>query len=242
MKRKPIEIMVDIINNLTSYPENSVVGVAELSRNSKIHYNTMIDYLKLLSIIQTFCPPLEYEISTKQITIRQLCPGFLQLNDEEYLIVYLFLHKIFDYQSAIEINQIQRFSKELSNDVYDKMKQSQSIQVISINDDPFHSRLFLKRFGMLKAQGLLAKINQIMGSYVDEDETATIEPHAPKITAPSPPGYRQMRYELNSEDPLENPKILSNTCQIITPQTHDQLPSIQPIGVTNELQSSSSLA
>jgi hypothetical protein len=172
MKRKPIDIVAEITNHLIKYSIDSEFSISELSKNTDSHYNTMSDYMILIQMIQRLCPQIHFDAKNKKIKIKGISPGFRKFSQEEQIILHLFSHKIFDFHSSIPISQ---FENQNPPQLIEKLKNLPYIQLIYLEDDPTQTRIYLKQIGMLKAQGLMASMNRLMGEYIESEGAVSLD-------------------------------------------------------------------
>ncbi|MCF2141050.1 MAG: hypothetical protein K9W44_13410 [Candidatus Lokiarchaeota archaeon] len=187
MKRKPIDIVADILNVLNGYRRGKAFNINSLKEKSNIHWKTTQDYLNLIYFIQKFAPEIEINKQKKEFFICTHSKYFSNFNLENQLIIYLFLEKAFDSKNRIDLNSIIDFrnsynvnciayskfnsmpKSQIKSDqrkkIISQLKKSEYIRVL--NSKQKITAVYLSLKGKFKAQGLLSQINEEMAKFIE---------------------------------------------------------------------------
>lgn len=167
MKRKPIEIVSEILHYLQTIPPKSKISLIDVSKSTKTHYETIKEYVNLIQLVQINAPAITYNPKDRKIEIHTYPSIFNRFSIEERIILELFLNKRFDYGSA---ELLRNLSVGMSAEaIYEEIKTSDYFQIILLEDNMDNTRIYLRNKGKLKAHGLLASINRIMGEQINFD-------------------------------------------------------------------------
>ncbi len=157
MKRKPIHILAGLINAMNSLDKDHKYSINEIHEKTEYHWTTVSDYVKLIILAKKFAPDLKIDEKSKGIIITNQSPYFKKFNLLEQLILYLFISKAFNEESAIKKNKI-IFS--------DGSKLNPSEEFIT---ETSNRTFYLTLKGKFKAQGILASIYSEMGDYIENN-------------------------------------------------------------------------
>ncbi|RLI63700.1 MAG: hypothetical protein DRO88_09200 [Promethearchaeia archaeon] len=161
MKRKPIEILADVINSLNGLQMNQQYSINELKSRSNIHWETALNYLQLIQFVQDYAPKIELDPETKNFKIYTYSHIMKSFLFEEQMILILFLKKAFSNEKRINERELWN---TLPQDKMQSIINSQYIETIERNGKKF---FILTRKGKFKAQSILAKINRSMAYSID---------------------------------------------------------------------------
>lgn len=161
MKRKPIEIVADVINSLNGLQMNQQYSINELKSRSNIHWETASNYLQLIQFIQDYAPKIEMDPETKNFQICAYSNVTQNLPLEEQLILYLFLNKAFSNESMISERELW---ENLPPDQLRTIENSKYLEMAKFNNENI---FMLTRKGKFKAQSILANINRSMAYSID---------------------------------------------------------------------------
>jgi hypothetical protein len=163
---KPEQIFLNIINLLNEYKIGQPIQINDLNEKLPHHYNTIKDYLKIIDFIQNACPKIKNNVQTETYELNGYNPLLDRMDQEEQLILYLFIEKIFDEKTARNIDEL--MGKNQYN--FDAIKKSPYInytyEINKISNNRI-VKIWLSRRGGLKAQGLFSKLYEIMKNYLD---------------------------------------------------------------------------
>ncbi|MHA1583650.1 MAG: hypothetical protein ACTSWL_00215 [Promethearchaeota archaeon] len=191
MKRKPIDIVADIINSLNGYQNGEKFNINSLKERSNIHWTTTQDYLNLIYFIQKFAPEIEITNQNKRFQIQRQSKYFGQFQFEEQVIIYLFLEKAFDPRSQIYLNTL--FESKTQNHLGKEMKVLENSKFIRISkNEEGKSNIYLSMKGRFKAQGLISRINEEMANFIENPNKINLNTIAQLKIKP-------FRYEYNYE-------------------------------------------
>ena len=175
MKRKPIDIVTDIINSLNGYQEEKKFNINSMKERSNLHWNTSKDYLYLIYFIQKFAPELDIINSNKnEFKIRKYSKLFTQFSLEEQIIIHLFLEKAFDLDTSININSMIESQFDIN-----ELDDSKFIRIFKSGKN--HSKIYLSLKGRFKAQGILSRINEKMADFIENHNQINLYVNTPKI-------------------------------------------------------------
>ena len=175
MKRKPIDIVADIINSLNGYQEEKKFNINSMKERSNLHWNTSKDYLYLIYFIQKFAPELDIINSNKnEFKIRKYSKLFTQFSLEEQIIIHLFLEKAFDLDTSININSMIESQFDIN-----ELDDSKFIRIFKSGKN--HSKIYLSLKGRFKAQGILSRINEKMADFIENHNQINLNVNTPKI-------------------------------------------------------------
>ncbi len=177
MKRKPINIVADIVNSLNGYQKELKFNINAMKERTNLHWNTSKEYLNLIYFIQNFAPEINKVNSEKnEFTISQYSKYFNHFELEEQIIVHLFLEKAFDKKTSINVVPI----IEIQNDI-NQLGKSEFIRIFKINNN-YNGYLNLK--GRFKAQGIISRINKKMADFIENPNIVQINSIYQKIIKP----------------------------------------------------------
>src|SRR6056297_3548075 len=121
MKRKPIDIISNLINGLNSLKKNSDCSINEIHEKTGFHYNTVKDYVKILTLVQCFAPKIHLDLEKNQLSVSKYSPYIKTLGKLEQLCLMLFANKAFNKEAATNIidlkissNYAKKFSKYIN--------------------------------------------------------------------------------------------------------------------------------
>lgn len=172
MRRKPIDIMADLINTMSGFRNNQAFNINEIKERANIHWKTAEEYLKLLNLVQKFAPQIGYNENKKSFNIVKYPRYFSKMVLEEQLIVYLFLEQAFDDKTAINSKDLFITIPQNHPEVM-KIQNSKYISMISINNQ-LKYKFHLKRSGKFKAQGILANFNTKMADLIEDVNNSSL--------------------------------------------------------------------
>lgn len=165
MKRKPIEIVSEILHYLQTIPPKSKITLSDVSNSTKTHYETIKEYVNLIQLVQINAPAIIYYPKDRKIEIHTYPRIFHRFSIEEQIILELYLNKRFDYGSAELLRNLSvRMSAEA---IYEEIKTSDYFQIILLEDNIDRTMIYLRNKGKLKAHGLLSSIHRDMGKYIE---------------------------------------------------------------------------
>lgn len=102
MKKKPSEIFSILINTLNNLDNKKQYSINEISEKSGLHWQTVNEYLKVLTHIQIFSPIININESNKvQITNHSKFLKNLAINQK--ILLTLYENKAFDENSSLKI-------------------------------------------------------------------------------------------------------------------------------------------
>ena len=161
MKRKPIEIMADVINTLNGLQMNKEYNINEIKKRSQIHWETALNYTLLIQFIQEYAPKIHLNAEKKNFQLITHSKQMGNFNIEDQMILYLFLEKAFSLSTATK--EFELWNKFLQS----KIKSIENSKFFEIEKNMNEKQFYLNRKGKFKAQGLLASINNAMGLFID---------------------------------------------------------------------------
>jgi hypothetical protein len=106
MKRKPIEILADIINYLNVIAPNTTLNINDISKHTECHYETIREYMALIQFIQQTFPPVSYNGESRSVSLSDYPPSYWQFPFIEQIQLKLFSNRVFDFQSSVLLNSI----------------------------------------------------------------------------------------------------------------------------------------
>ncbi|MHA1857474.1 MAG: hypothetical protein ACTSXY_12655 [Promethearchaeota archaeon] len=213
MKRKPIDIIVGLLNILNSFQTNREYNINEIKQKTGFHWQTISDYVLLIQLIQEFGTKIKINPKTNKIRIISPSNYFRFLTLEEQIITFLFIEKAFNESNSISEDILLNFFRQN--------------QIKTIKDSPFikttfnntiirknNTGFYLTRRGNFKAQGILASINRKMVEFIDKKANVEFTLQSNEIIKPY-----QIYPEIISTEPInsnESPELLTiynNNCQ-----------------------------
>ena len=196
MKRKPIQITAGLINAMNSYNKDHKYSINEVHELTGYHWNTVKDYVKLIILIEKFAPKLKIDEKSNEIIIAKQSPYLKNFSILEQLILYLFICKAFNEESAINKHKILLSDKSTLN-INDEFKE--------FIKDTSNGALYLSLKGKFKAQGILASIYSDMGDFIEDKLKISLEKPS-KVWLLN--FYNKMRYS-HKENKMKFKKIRS---------------------------------
>lgn len=102
MNKDPLSIILSLIYNLNLLEENREFNINELKSLPQMerHWITIKKYLKIIQLIQKYCPQIELKDSKFEIKKSQIYQRF---SKKEQLLLFLFNNQALDEENAIDI-------------------------------------------------------------------------------------------------------------------------------------------
>jgi len=102
MNKDPLSIIISLIYNLNLLEESREFNINELKSLPQMdrHWITIKKYLKIIQLIQKYCPQIELKDSKFVIKKSQVYQRF---NKKEQLLLFLFNNQALDEENAIDI-------------------------------------------------------------------------------------------------------------------------------------------
>ncbi len=102
MKKDPLGIMISLIHNLNLLEEEREFSINEFKNlcNLNFHWTTVKKYLKIIQLNQKYAPKISLERNKLKIIHSHI---YNRLNLKEKLVVYLFIRRAFNKETAVKI-------------------------------------------------------------------------------------------------------------------------------------------
>lgn len=159
MKRKPMDIVANVIDILNGLGRDSSYSYNEMKTITGMHYDTIRDYITLIGLIQTFAPKIIIDEKRNKVSVENYSPSFRHLDVVGQFLVILFLEHKFTPENAM--NPTQYFSR-MSEEDKNAIESSPYFEKITRQAE---TAFYLSRKGKFKAQGLLASLSLKMAEF-----------------------------------------------------------------------------